>query len=154
AVAFFAEESIAVNHVPFAAAQVVTSLLGGHIDAVVQLPGALAPHVKAGTLKILGTLATTREPIFPSVPTSIEQGFKFQAELWRGIAVPKGTPPAVVAKLEDAIRKAVTSVEFKAQGEVSGFLPAFQPAKEFGATVAAEDAVIGTLMAKLGLKTN
>lgn len=154
AVAFFAEENVAVNHVPFAAAQVVTSLLGGHIDAVVQLPGALAPHVKAGTLKILGTLATTREPIFPTVATSIEQGFKFQAELWRGIAVPKGTPPAVVARLEDAARKAVTSAEFKTQGEVSGFLPAFQPAKDFGATVAAEDAVIGILMAKLGLKTN
>ncbi len=151
AVAFFGEEGVEVTHVPYAAAQVVTSLLGGHIDAVVQLPGALAPHVKAGTLRIVGVLASTREPVFPAVPTSLEQGFKFQAELWRGIAVPKGTPPAVVAKLEDAIRKAVSSPEFKAQGELSGFLPAFQPAAEFGRTIAAEDEMVAKVMTKTGL---
>jgi tripartite-type tricarboxylate transporter receptor subunit TctC len=152
AVAFFADEGAEVTHIPYAAAQVVTSLLGGHIEAVVQLPSALAPHVKAGTLKILGVLAATREPVFPTVPTSIEQGFKFQAELWRGIAVRKGTPPAVVAKLEEALRKTVNSPEFKAQGDISGFLPAFQPAAEFGRTIATEDIMVGKVMDKLGLK--
>lgn len=153
AVAFFGDEGVEVTHVPFAAAQVVTSLLGGHIDAVVQLPGALAPHVKAGTLKIVGVMASTREPVFPNVPTTIEQGFKFQAELWRGIAVPKGTPPAVVAKLEEAVRKTVSSPAFKAQGDISGFLPAFQPAADFGRTIAVEDAMVAKVMEKTGLKT-
>lgn len=151
AVAFFGEEGADVTHIPYAAAQVVTSLLGGHIDAVVQLPGALAPHVKAGTLRVVGVLASTREPVFPAVPTSLEQGFKFQAELWRGIAVPKGTPPAIVARLEDAIRKAVNSPEFKAQGEISGFLPAFQPAADFGRTIATEDVMVAKVMGKTGL---
>lgn len=152
AVAFFGDEGVEVTHVPFAGSQVVVSLLGGHIDAVVQLPGALTPHVKAGTLKVLGVLASVREPVFPTVPTSIEQGFKFQAELWRGIAVPKGTPPAVVAKLEEAIRKTVISPEFKAHGDRLGFLPAFQPAADFGKTIAAEDALLAKVMEKAGLK--
>lgn len=152
AVAFFNDEGVEVTHVPFAGSQVVTSLLGGHIDAVVQLPGALAPHVKAGTLRIIGVLASAREPVFPAVPTALEQGFQFQADMWRGIAVPKGTPQSVVARLEEAIRKTVNSPEFKAQGERLGFLPAFQPAADFGKTIAMEDATLSKVMEKAGLK--
>jgi tripartite-type tricarboxylate transporter receptor subunit TctC len=152
AVAFFSAQQAEVLHVPFGASQVLTSLLGGDIDALVQLPSALAPMVKAGKLRILGTLASARDPAFPEVPTAIEQGFNYHAELWRGIAVPKGTPPQVVAKLEAAVKAAVNAPEFKAQGDKIGFLPAYQASKDFGATVAAEDAQIGALMAKTGLK--
>lgn len=152
AAAFFTAQQADVLHVPFAAAQVVTSLLGGHIDAVVQLPSSLAPHVKAGTIRILGTLASARDPAFPNVPTAIEQGFNYQAELWRGIAVPKGTPAAVIARLETAIKDAVNAPEFKAQGDKLGFLPAYQASKDFGGTIATEDALIGSLMLKTGLK--
>jgi tripartite-type tricarboxylate transporter receptor subunit TctC len=150
--AFFGDQSADVTHVAFGASQVITSLLGGHIEAVVQLPGALSAHVKAGTLKVLGTLGTVREPAFANVPTAIEQGFPFQAELWRGIAVPKGTPHPVLARLEEAVRVAVSSPEFKAQGEKLGFLPAFQPAAEFARTVDTEHQALSKLMDKAGLK--
>lgn len=152
AVAFMGAQGAEVVHVPFAASQVVTNLLGGHIDALVQLPSSLASQVQAGKVRILGTLASVRDPAFPTVPTASEQGFHYQAELWRGVAVPKGTPAPVVAKLEGAIKAAVASAEFKAQGDKLGFLPAFQNGRDFGATIATEDAVIGQLMAKVGLK--
>ena len=152
AVGFFNEQHVEVNHIPFGAAQVVNSLLGGHIDAVVQLPGALAPLVRAGNLKVLGVLASQREPTFPNVPTAAEQGFKFQADMWRGLAVPKGTPKAVVAKLENAVRMADNTPEFKIQGEKLGFAPAFQPAADFGATIAADDRLLAKAMEKAGLK--
>jgi tripartite-type tricarboxylate transporter receptor subunit TctC len=151
-VGFFNEQGVDVSHVPFGAAQVVTSLLGGHIDVVVQLPGALTPLVRAGNLKVLGTLASQRDPAFPNVPTAIEQGMKFQADMWRGIAVPKGTPKPVVAKLEQAVRAAVNTPEFKAQGEKLGFAPAFQPANDFGPTIAADDQLLSKAMEKAGLK--
>ena len=151
-VAFFHEAKVEVIHVAFGASQVVTSLLGGHIEGLVQLPGALTPHVKAGTLKVIGTLAANREPAFPDVPTALEQGYKFQADMWRGIAVPKGTPPAVVARLEDAIRKTVESPAFKAQGDKLGFVPAYQPAEDFGKTIAAEDILLAKLMEDVGLR--
>lgn len=152
AVAFFNGQGVDPLHVPFAAAQVVTSLLGGHIDALVQLPSALAPHVRAGTVKIIGTLATKRDPAFPNVLTAKEQGFDFQADMWRGVAAPRGTPPAVLAKLEGAVQKAVNAPEFRQHGEKNGFVPAFQPAKEFGTTIATEDALLAKLMAKSGIK--
>jgi len=151
-VGFFNDQGVEVNHVPFGAAQVVTSLVGGHIDAIVQLPGALAPLVRAGNLKVVGVLASQREPAFPNVPTAIEQGMRFQADMWRGIAVPRGTPRTVVAKLEQAVRAAVSTPEFKAQGEKLGFAPAFQPATDFGPTIAADDQLLSRAMEKAGLK--
>jgi tripartite-type tricarboxylate transporter receptor subunit TctC len=141
-----------VTDVPFNAAQVVPSLLGGHVDAVVQLPGALAGLVKAGTVRALVALSGARDPFFPDVPTAREQGMSVGAELWRGVAVPKGTPPRIVARLEDAIRKAVASPEFVRATEKLLVSPAFLPAGEFGKAIAKEDAEIGKTVKALGIR--
>lgn len=154
AVAFFADQKAEVLHVPFGAAQVVSSLLGGQIDALVQVPGALATHVRAGSLRILGALSSVRDPAFPNVPTAAEEGMAFNGEMWRGIASPKGTPPTVVARLEKAIHESVASPEFKAQGERMGFLPAFLPANEFAPLIAKDDIQLASLMSRVGLKLN
>ena len=153
-VSLFKPAGAEVIDVPFGAAQVVPSLLGGHVQAVVQLPGALASHVKAGSLRVLAVLSAKRDPIFPDVATAREQGFSIAAELWRGVAVPKGTPQAVIAKLEDAIRKTVTSPEFAKSSERLLVTPAFLPAAEFGKVIAKEDGEIAQMMQTLGLKKN
>jgi tripartite-type tricarboxylate transporter receptor subunit TctC len=149
---FFADQKGEVTHVPFATSGHVTSLLGGHIDAVVTLPGSVAGQVKAGQLKVLGVLASQREPVFGGVPTAKEQGIAFESDLWRGVAAPKGLPPAVALKLEDAIRKTVTGAEFKQLGDKVGFLPAFLPAEPFARTIASEDSEIAGLMKKNGIQ--
>lgn len=149
---FFNDQNAEVTHVPFATSGHVTSLLGGHIDAVVTLPGSVAGQVKAGQLKVLGVLGSTREPVFATVPTALEQGIKYQSDLWRGIAAPKGLPPAVAARLEDAIAKAVASPEFKQLSEKVGFLPAYQNSDAFTRMIAADDAQIAALMKKNGVQ--
>lgn len=151
AVGFFTEVGADVTHVPFGAAQVITSLLGGHIEAVVQAPGALTAHVRAGTLKVLGVLASTREPAFPNVPTAAEQGIRYQADMWRGIAAPKGTPRPVIARLEAALRNTVNSPEFRAQGEKMGFIASFASADDFGRLMADDDLLMARAMDKAGL---
>ncbi len=151
-VSLFKPAGVEVIDVPFGAAQVVPSLLGGHVQAVVQLPGALASHVKAGTLRVLAALSAKRDPLFPEVPTAREQGFNIAAELWRGVAVPVGTPQAVIAKLEDAIRKTVGSPDFVKASERLLVTPAFLPAAEFGKVITKEDGEIAHLMQTLGLK--
>jgi len=72
--------------------------------------------------------------------------------MWRGIAVPKGTPQPVVARLEEAIRRTVESPEFAAAGKSIGFTPAFLPADEFGRLIANDDTRLGAVMAQLGMK--
>ncbi len=151
AVWLFRAAGAQVVDVPFNVAQVVTGLLGGHVDSVVQLPGALAGQVKSGTVRALVALSGERDPFFPQVPTARELGINAVAELWRGVVVPKGTPPRVVAKLEDAIRKAVESPEFTRTAEKLLVAPAFLPAAEFGQLVAREDAEIAQAVKALGL---
>src|SRR5206468_3984189 len=89
-----------VNEVPFGAAQVVPSLIGGHVDALVQLPAALSGPVKQGQVRLLAALIPNRDPALPDVPTAREQGFDVSVEAWRGIAVPHGTPHPVISVLE------------------------------------------------------
>ena len=148
----FRTAGVQVVDVPFNAAQVVPSLLGGHVDAIMQLPGALAGHVKAGTVRALVALSNTRDPFFPDVPTAREQGVNTVAELWRGIVVPRGTPPRHIARLEDAVRKTVTSPEFAKATRSLLVAPAFLPAAEFGKLIAREDAEIAQAVKALGLR--
>jgi tripartite-type tricarboxylate transporter receptor subunit TctC len=141
-----------VNEVPFAAAQVVPSLIGGHVNAVVQFPGAIASPAKQGQVRLLAALTRERDPAWPDVPTARELGFDVALDAWRGIAVPRGTPRQVIGQLESAIRTTVSSSEFQRQSETLGVRPAFLPAEEFSALVAKEDAELSRLMQAIGLK--
>jgi tripartite-type tricarboxylate transporter receptor subunit TctC len=150
--ALFHAASVEVNEVPFGAAQVVPSLLGGHVDALVQLPAALSGPVKQGQVRLLAALIPNRDAALADVPTAREQGIDVSLEAWRGIAVPRGTPRAVIAQLEGAIRQTVASAEFVKGSENLGVRPAFLPAAEFGELIAREDAALARLMQVIGLK--
>jgi tripartite-type tricarboxylate transporter receptor subunit TctC len=138
--------------VPFGTGQAVVNLLGDRIEAVVQLPAVLVAHVKSGDLRILAVLGSRREPVFPDVPTAEEQGYKVALDMWRGIAVPKGTPKPVITRLQEAIKKTVESPEFQEAGRNNGFTPAYLPATEFGEMIASDDKKLADVMAVLGLK--
>lgn len=152
AAALFAGAGATVIDVPFGTGQATINLLGSRVEGVVQLPPALIGHVKSGDLKVLAALGSKRDRIFPDTPTAGEAGFPVSLDLWRGIVVPKGTPPDVIKKLEEAIRLTVESPEFQDTGQKIGFLPAFLPAKEFAELVAADDRKLAVVMATLGLK--
>jgi tripartite-type tricarboxylate transporter receptor subunit TctC len=143
---------VEVNEVPFGAAQVVPSLVGGHVDAVMQLPAALAAPVKQGQVRLIAILTSERDSSLPNVATAKEQGVDVALEAWRGIAAPRGTPRQVIAQLESAIRTTVSSAEFIKGSENLGVRPAFLPAEEFSALVAKEDAELSRLMQTIGLK--
>jgi tripartite-type tricarboxylate transporter receptor subunit TctC len=143
---------VQVNEVPFGAAQVVPSLLGGHVDAIVQLPAALSAPVKQGQVRLLAAMIPSRDPALPDVPTASEQGVDVALEAWRGIAVPRGTPKETIATLEAAIRATSASAEFQKGSENLGVRPAYLGAEEFSALIAREDAALSRLMTQIGLK--
>jgi tripartite-type tricarboxylate transporter receptor subunit TctC len=143
---------VEVNEVPFAAAQVVPSVVGGHVNAVVQFPGALAAPMKQGQLRLLATLTQSRDSAWPEVPTARELGFDAALDAWRGIAVPAGTPKPVIALLESSIRKTVESAEFQKASANLGVRPAFLPTAEFSDLISQEDASLSRLMRLIGLK--
>ena len=144
--------AIEVNEVPFGAAQVVPSLLGGHVDAVVQFPAALAGPVKQHQARFIGALIPARDPALPDVPTAREQGIDVTLEGWRGIAAPKGTPAPVIAQLESAIRATVEGADFRKNSENVGVRPAFLDSAAFSSLIAKDDAELSRLMQLIGLK--
>ena len=150
-IALFHAAGVEVTEVPFGAAQVVPSLIGGHVDALVQLPAALSGPVKQGQVRLLAALIPNRDPALPEVPTAKEQGFDVSVEAWRGIAVPRGTPRSAVSILESAIRQAIESSEFQRGSEKLFVRPAFMRAEEFGTLIAQEDAALARLMERVGL---
>ena len=152
-VALFKTAKADVVNVPFGAAQLVPALLGHQVDAAVQLPAALADFVRRGDLRLLATLTDERDPAFPTVPTAREQGIDVSLEAWRGIAVPKGTPAAVIARLEAAIKETVASPEFKQGCERLGARPAFASSADFARTIASQDVQLARLMETIGLNT-
>jgi tripartite-type tricarboxylate transporter receptor subunit TctC len=151
-VALVRAAGVEVNEVPFAAAQVVPSVVGGHVNAVVQFPGALAAPMKQGQVRLLAALTQSRDPAWPDVPTAREQGFDAALDAWRGIAVPAGTPKQTIAMLEDSVRKTVQSPEFEKASANLGVRPAFLPAAQFSELIAKEDAALSRLMQLIGLK--
>ena len=151
-VALFRAAGVRVVDVPFGAAEVITSLLGSQVDAVVQLPAALAEHVKSGQVRLLATIASGRDPAFPDVPTARELGLDVSLEAWRGIAAPKGTPKPVIDTLEAAIKDTVASSEFTQACLRLAARPAFLPADQFGPLIARGDAELAQLMEIIGLK--
>jgi len=151
-VALFRAAGAHVVDVPFGAAEVITSLLGGQVDAVVQLPAALAEHVKSGQARLLAAMSATRDPAFPDVPTASELGFNVALEAWRGIAAPKGTPKDIIAAYEAAIKDTVASPEFTEACLRLGARTAFLGADQFGALIAKQDPELAELMSVIGLK--
>lgn len=150
--ALFDKMGVEVIYVPYGKGSAPVELLAGRVDAALQWPSQFKAQADAGQLRILAATSTERVPVLPEVPTAKEQGFDVDTVMWRGIAVPKGTPKEAVAKLEDAIKKVVASADFKERSAKLGFEPAFLPASEFGKVIANDDASISKLMDQLGLK--
>jgi tripartite-type tricarboxylate transporter receptor subunit TctC len=103
-----------VRHLPTAGGgPAIVAILGNNAQVTAQSVSATLQHVKAGKLRPLASFAGTRSPVLPDVPTLKELGFDVEYYLWVGIFAPKGTPPAIVATLREAIGKAAQSDAFK-----------------------------------------
>jgi tripartite-type tricarboxylate transporter receptor subunit TctC len=150
--ALFLTGDAKVINVPFGEGQAIVNLLGSRIEGVVQLPAAIIAHVKSGDLRVLAAMGAERDPVFPDVPTAKELGFPVALDMWRGIAVPEGTPKPVIAALQNAIEQSVESPSFKVAGTQIGFTPAYLSADDFGQLIASDDEKLARVMGDLGLK--
>lgn len=150
--ALFDKAGAKVKFVGYGRGRAPAELLGGRIDAALQWPSQFKSHADAGKLRILAVTSAKRIPLMPNVPTAREQGVDVDLVMWRGIAVPKGTPRPIIAKLEAAIQKTVKSPEFVAASKRMGFKIAYLGAKDFDALIAVDDTRISNLMGELGLR--
>jgi tripartite-type tricarboxylate transporter receptor subunit TctC len=100
---------IDVGHVPYKGnAGVLTDVISGRVAfSFPTLPSAM-PYVKNGTLRALGVTSAKRSPSAPDIPTIAEAGLPgYEATSWYGVVAPAKTPPAIVAKINDAFVRAL-----------------------------------------------
>lgn len=143
---------IKVKHVPFdGAAPAVTSLVGGHLTAVAVSVAEVRGQVQAGNLKILGVMSAERDKIFPDVPTFKEQGVNVEFYTWRGLGLPKGVPPAIKAKLNDAFKKAMDAPAFKELAAKASLNLAYQDSADFSKFLDQNYKDVEAVMQSIGL---
>jgi len=92
------------------------------------------PHVAAGTVRPLAISRIHRSALYPDLPTMDEAGIKgFDLDAWAGLVVPTGTPPAVVTKLNGALRQVIDNPEVQARFKNVGFEGFSSTPEELGA---------------------
>jgi len=136
------EMGIKVVHVPLGGKRRVPSLLGGEVEAIcVPLPEA-APQVQAGMIRLLAVPTEMRDPKFTDVPTMKEEGCPVVLELFRGISVPKGTPKAVIQKLEKSFEMGAQDKDFINVANKKGFNISFQGSQDFEAYLKEQNDIV------------
>jgi tripartite-type tricarboxylate transporter receptor subunit TctC len=100
---------VQLTEVPFqGTAPAMNALLGGQVDVLCDQTTQTVPQIKAGSVKLYGVTTRSRVKVLPNAPTLNEQGLKdFEVVVWHGIYAPKGTPKAVVDRMNAAVRAAL-----------------------------------------------
>ncbi len=128
------QENIKWQHIPYAGGtEAVTALLGGHLEAVSQVPD-WKPFVDAGKLRLLVTYGTKRMPDYPDVPTLMDLGYNITRTAFNGIVAPKGTPPERVGIVAEAFKKVIDNKDSEFNQMMKKFtLPAeYRSPEDFG----------------------
>ena len=141
-------------HVPYrGAAPALTDLLGGQVLVMFADTPVLLPHIRGGKLKPIGAASAQRNPLLPDVSTLAEQGFPdTTADNWYGLLAPAKTPPAVVAKLHDAVVAVLDAPDMRAKLIESGATPAPTSSAEFGKILSDELARWGRVVREKNIK--
>lgn len=131
---FKAMAGLDIVHVPYKGSSGArTDILGGQVQMMFDAITTMAPNVRAGKLKALGTTGKVRSPVLPEVPTIAEAGVPgYEAVIWLGIMAPAGTPKPIVERLNAEIRKIVHSPEIKEAWAKQGAAPMSMSTEEFG----------------------
>jgi tripartite-type tricarboxylate transporter receptor subunit TctC len=133
-------------------APLANDLLGGQLDlALMALPGSL-PYARSGKLQMLGVLSETRAAAAPDMPTVNEGGSVkgVHIEIWAALAGPPRLPPAIVERLNAAVRETLLDKDFSERRAKLGDMPVPPTsAAEFGRFLQAEEALYTSLASGL-----
>lgn len=128
----------------------LVELLGGHIDAVCCSVPEAAAQLEGGSLRALAVMSAERLAAFPDVPTVQESGIDWVAVGWRGLALPKNTPPEIVETLKEKCEAIVESPEFKEFMDKNGFGIEVRTTDEFQDFLRQQDEQWGELIEAAG----
>jgi tripartite-type tricarboxylate transporter receptor subunit TctC len=128
----------------------VNAVLGNSVSATSEASIVVIPKVKAGLLKAIATTYEKRISIYPSIPTTAEQGYPtVQIGHWAGLYAPRGTPEPVIERMNAALQAALKMPEVKDKLIKTGIEPAGGSVADFVAFTRTERQRLSELAAKI-----
>lgn len=122
-----------IVHVPHRnSGEARNSVIGGHVQMMLDAITTTAPTVQAGQVRALGTTGAKRSEVLPDVPTIAEAGVpKYEATIWLGIMAPAGTPKPVIDRLNAEINRVLAKPEVRETWTKQGAVPMIMTPAEF-----------------------
>lgn len=147
-----AAAGIKLNIVRFdSGGEVLTAMLGRHVDLAAGNPLEFMGHLKNGEAKALGVFRDKRFEALPEAPTLAEQGIQAENfQMWRGIALPADVPPEAVRYWSDVMRKVAESQAYRDYVTANFATWDFRDPEAFRAFLEKQEAIYSELLQKLG----
>ncbi len=140
-------------HVPYkGSVQILTELMGGRMDATILGISALAPQIKAGRIRLIAVTSPTRAEQYPDVPAVAEVLPGFDSRGWFGYVAPAGTPPKIVALLNQEINRAMSAPDVKEKIAVLGMNVAAESPEYFAKLLKSDFDKYGKLIKEIGFQ--
>ena len=116
---------ISLVHIPYRGSSGArTDVIGGQVELMFDAVTTMSEQVKAGKVKAIATTGRVRSDVLPDVPTMNEAGLPgYEATIWLGLMAPKGTPKAIVDKLNDAVSKIAAQPDVRQLWTKQGAVP-------------------------------
>ncbi|MFC0385836.1 Bug family tripartite tricarboxylate transporter substrate binding protein [Muricoccus vinaceus] len=142
------------THVPYRGANaLMPDLIAGRLQIYTGAVNSLLAHIRSGSVRALASMGTDRVPALPDVPTIGEAGFPdAQTQIWLSIAVPAAVPRPIVDQIHTNVAEVMQMSSTRLKLDEQGIEVAIQGPTELEATVRAEYARDGALIAKLGIR--
>jgi tripartite-type tricarboxylate transporter receptor subunit TctC len=140
-------------HVPYkGSGPAMQDVMGGQVDILFDQFPSSKPHIDGGKLRALGLISPQKLAGY-DIATMESAGMKgFTDEAWYGLLAPKGTPPEVMKRLQDAMKKIAADADFRAKIEGVGARPVGSSPAEFTAQLKSEIDKMKRLIAERKLK--
>jgi len=145
---------VQIVHVPYkGGASAIADLVGGQVQLMLEGLNSITPHAKAGRVRALGVSGTRRSEALPDVPTIAEAGVPgYEVSTWSGIVAPRGTPRAIVEKLNASINKALGTASLRERFAAIGADPAPGTPEQFGDLIRREYVKWGEVVRRSGAR--
>ena len=143
-------------HVPYkTTGPALEDIIAGRVSMMFADFTSAMPHIEAGTVRPLAISRIHRSSLYPNLPTMDEAGIKgFNLDAWAGLVAPAGTPPAIVTKLNGALRNVIDSPDIQAKFKNVGFEGFSSTPEELGAFIKGQLGVWEKMVKDAGIQAN
>jgi tripartite-type tricarboxylate transporter receptor subunit TctC len=144
-------------HVPYkGVAPSVAAALSGEVKILfTALGGSVAPHLRAGKLKVIAVTERRRTPLLKDIPTMAELGYPgVEVDAWYGVLAPAGTPQPVIARLNREINEVLAVPEVRERLAGAGIDARGGTPEAFGAEMRDDHARYGRIVQEFGIKSD